>query len=81
MPQIKPIQVGLPPKTATKVSVTVFSFSTEQETTFINYLVLTEEGETLDSGNIELTEEQFSHIADGEYIEDIALAYLGVERL
>ena len=81
MPQIVPISVGLPPKLATSVSVLVFSFSTTQNTTFISYDVLTENGESLDSGNIELTEEQFSHITDGVYVEDIALEYLGVERL
>jgi hypothetical protein len=82
MIQIKPIQVGFPTKEAKTINIRVGSFSTDAIICPVFWELLSEKEEILASGNIRLTEEQFTQwSSDNSYIDDIVLTTLGLEKI
>lgn len=80
MIQIKPIQIGFPIKEAIKINIRVGSFSTDAIICPIFWELLSEKEEILASGNIRLTEEQFTQWStDNSFIDNIVLTQLGLE--
>jgi hypothetical protein len=81
MIKIKPITLGLPPKQANQLFVRPIINSTSDVSCNTYYEVSTEEGETLANGNCPISEEQYALWADDNtYIEDIVIAFLGLQR-
>lgn len=81
MINIKPIQIGFPTKEAIKINIRVGSFSTDAVICPVFWELLSEKEEILASGNIRLTEEQFTQWStDNSYIDNIVLTQLGLER-
>ena len=80
MIQIKPIQIGFPIKEAVKINIRVGSFSTDAIICPVFWELFSEKEEILASGNIRLTEEQFTQWADdNSFIDNIVLTTLGLE--
>ena len=80
--KIQPIKLGLRNQIATDLLVRIISFDTQATTTEIYYEVQDEQGKALESGNLQLTEEQFTQWSDdNSYIEDIVLTFLKLVRI
>lgn len=78
---IKPIMLGLPPKEANQILVRPIINSTSDVSCNTYYEVIAE-GTVVASGNCPISEEQYALWADDNtYIENIVIAFLGLERV
>jgi hypothetical protein len=57
---IKPVEFKVPQGVATRMTVKVLEFETDQTSTNTYWRLLTEEGQQLQQGNYYMTEEQFA---------------------
>lgn len=80
--KIENVNIGWPIQVATDLMVRVLPFETSAVSCGTYYEIKTEAGELLASGNIQLTEEEFSEWSqDNTYVENIVLNKLGLTRL
>lgn len=69
---------GLPPREVSQLMVNGIPFNTEGDSFGVSYEVKSTDGETMGSGNLEVSKEDFFKSA--ENLENIVLAYLELER-
>jgi len=82
MIEIKTIKLGLPQKDGVKLLARILPFETNSKNCSTYYEVQSEVGEVLVNGNYQLTEDEFSLWGEEmEYIENLLLNYLKLERL
>jgi len=82
MIQIKPIPIGIQKTEATNLLVSVAIPNTQDKTCQIGWRLLSEDLKNLETGTINLTEEQYAGWGeDNTYLEDIVLKELELVRL
>jgi hypothetical protein len=78
--KITPVKIGID-KVADSISVSVMTFKTTDKTCALYYEIFNDKKESIDSGNLQLTEKEFSLWGETmEYIENIALSRLKLTR-
>jgi len=82
MIQIKPIRLCLPSKEGVSLLVRILAFETTSITAQLYWEVQDIDTTVLANGNIQLTEDEFTNWGDSnDYIENIALKHLNLDRL
>ncbi len=79
--KINPIQTGLPLKTATQIEMIIQEFRTDDDVVMVKYILKDDNEYKLCDGYYQLDNSQYNAwCCDNTHIEDIVLAYLGLER-